>query len=239
MSLVTKQLVGKAKRFVAPAVVASVVALGSVALVNHTGVHAAGISASPLDDNSVSALVSLDQAMEALASRVSPAVVNIAVTSTPSADETGQEEGQSSQQGIPPGLEQFFGPNGPFGGMGGGRMQRPQQQQLQHGIGSGVIISSDGYIVTNNHVVEGAKDIKVTLHDRRVLNGKVVGTDKFTDIAVVKVNAHDLPAMSWGDSGEACSRANGARVRQPVRLLSGQRDARHRQRREPAESVLG
>ncbi len=204
MSLVTKQLVFGAKRFVAPALVASVVALGSVALVNHTGVHAAGISASPLDDNSVNALTALDQAMEALASRVSPAVVNIAVTSTPSADEAdadGQGGGRGSQ-GIPPGLEQFFGPGGPFGGMGGGRMQRPQQQQLQHGIGSGVIISADGYIVTNNHVVEGAKDIKVTLNDRRVLNGKVIGTDKFTDLAVVKVNAHDLPAMSWGDSAK-------------------------------------
>ena len=205
MSLSTKQLVTATRRFVAPALVASAVALGSVALVNHTGVHAAGISASPLDDNSVSALTALDNAMEALASRVSPAVVNIAVTSTPSADDSdgdeGVQSGRAQQGGIPPGLEQFFGPGGPFGGMGGGRMQRPQQQ-YQHGIGSGVIISADGYIVTNNHVVEGAKDIKVTLHDRRVLNGRVVGTDKFTDIAVVKVNAHDLPAMSWGDSAK-------------------------------------
>ncbi len=209
MSLSTKQLVSTARRFIAPAVVASAVAFGSVALVNHTGVHAAAISASPLDDNSVSALTALDSAMEALASRVSPAVVNIAVTSTPSAeDEDGGNSANSGQsgrgeQGIPPGMEQFFGPGGPFSGMGGGgHMQRPQQQQLQHGIGSGVIISADGYIVTNNHVVEGAKDIKVTLHDRRVLNGKVVGTDKFTDIAVVKVNARDLPAISWGDSAK-------------------------------------
>jgi serine protease Do len=97
-------------------------------------------------------------------------------------------------QGLPPGLQQFFG-------QGGGRMQR-QQPQLEHGIGSGVIISPDGYIVTNNHVVDGAKDIKVTLHDRRVLNGKVVGVDKLTDLAVVKVNAQDLPAISWGDSSK-------------------------------------
>lgn len=198
----TKSLVATIKRFIAPAAFSTAVALGAVAAVNYSAVHAAGVSASPLDDQSVSALVSLDHAMEALASRVSPAVVNIAVTSTPSAEEMSQQGGaDGTMQGLPPGLEQFFG----FGGGGngrGGRMMRPQQPQLQHGIGSGVIISADGYIVTNNHVVDGAKDIKVTLHDRRVLNGKVVGVDKLTDLAVVKVNAHDLPAMSWGDSGK-------------------------------------
>ena len=195
----TNPLVAAARRYVAPAIVSSTVALGALALISHSGVHAA-VTASPLDDHSVAALTSLDQAMEALAARVTPAVVNIAVTSTPSAEEAAEQGGGHGMQGVPPGLEQFFGQGGPFGGMqGGGRMQ-PQQPQLEHGIGSGVIISPDGYIVTNNHVVEGAKDIKVTLSDRRVLNGKVVGTDKLTDVAVVKVNGHDLPAISCGDS---------------------------------------
>ena len=194
----TNHLVKGVTRYIAPATLSAAVALGAVAIVNHNNVHAAAVTASPLDDHSVAALTSLDQAMETLAARVTPAVVNIAVTSTPSADEEG-EQGQSMQQGIPPQFQQFFGPNSPFGNMGRGQMQ-PQQPQLQHGIGSGVIISSDGYIVTNNHVVEGAKDIKVTLNDRRILNGKVVGTDKLTDIAVVKVNAHDLPYLPWGDS---------------------------------------
>ena len=81
-------------------------------------------------------------------------------------------------------------------------MQVPQQPELQHGIGSGVIISPDGYIVTNNHVVDGATQIKVTLHDRRVLTAKVIGVDKLTDLAVIKVDAHDLPAISWGDSSK-------------------------------------
>ena len=221
MSLSTNPLVGAARKvsqkYIAPAVVSTAVALGALAAFNHTGVHAA-MTASALEDHSVAALTSLDQAMEALAARVTPAVVNIAVTSTPSAEEA-EERGQGGQggqgggqmQGIPPGLEQFFGPGGPFSGMGGGRMQ-PQQPELEHGIGSGVIISPDGYIVTNNHVVDGAKDIKVTLSDRRVLNGKVVGTDKLTDVAVVKVNAKDLPAISWGDSaklepGQTCWRS--------------------------------
>ncbi len=200
MSHSANGLVATTRKYAVPAIVSTAVAVSTLAVLNHTGVHAA-MTASALDDHSVAALTSLDQAMEALAARVTPAVVNIAVTSTPSADEA-EERGQGGQmQGIPPGMEQFFGPGGPFAGLGGGRMQ-PQQRQLEHGIGSGVIISPDGYIVTNNHVVDGAKDIKVTLNDRRVLNGKVVGTDKLTDVAVVKVNAKDLPAISWGDSGK-------------------------------------
>ncbi|MGI4829920.1 MAG: Do family serine endopeptidase [Janthinobacterium lividum] len=194
MSVPTKLLVVGTRRYVLPAVLSATVALGALAVTNHTGVHAAGNSVAPLDNSSVAALTSLDQAMEALAARVTPAVVNIAVTSTPSAEDAQQEGGGQGMQGLPPGLQQFFG-------MGGGG-QRPQQQELQHAIGSGVIISPDGYIVTNNHVVEGAKTIRVTLHDRRILTGHVVGTDKMTDLAVVKVDAHDLPAIAWGDSSK-------------------------------------
>ena len=201
MSLSTKSLVTGAGRYVAPALLSAAVAVGAVALANHNAVHASAVTAAPLEDHSVAALTALDSAMEAVAARVTPAVVNIAVTSTPSMDEVQQQGGGGQMQGIPPGLQQFFGPGGPFGGFGQGRMQ-PQQPQLEHGIGSGVIISPDGYIVTNDHVVDGAKDIKVTLHDRRVLNGRVVGVDKLTDLAVVKVNAHDLPAISWGDSSQ-------------------------------------
>ena len=200
MSLSTKSLVTKAGRFLVPAALSAAVAIGAVALVNHNGVHASAVTASSLDDHSVAALTAMDGAMEAVAARVTPAVVNIAVTSTPSMDEVQQQQGgdDDGMQGLPPGLQQFFGQGG---GLGGGRMQR-QQPQLEHGIGSGVIISPDGYILTNNHVVDAAKDIKVTLHDRRVLNGKVVGVDKLTDLAVVKVNAQDLPAISWGDSSK-------------------------------------
>ena len=210
MSVLTDPLIASAKRYILPAVVSASVALGALGIENHlTGVHAAasmaaGTAASPIDDHSVAALTSLDQAMESLAARVEPSVVNIAVTSMPSAEDTAQEQGGAQGQGgIPPGLQQFFGPGGPFSGFGGGQgMQQPQQQQMERGIGSGVIISPDGYILTNNHVIAGAKDIKVTLHDRRVLNGHVVGADKLTDLAVVKVNAADLPAIAWGDSSK-------------------------------------
>ena len=74
------------------------------------------------------------------------------------------------------------------------------QRQIEHGIGSGVIISPDGYIVTNNHVVDGAMEVRVTLHDRRTFPAKVIGTDKLTDLAVVKIDAKDLPTIAWGDS---------------------------------------
>jgi len=67
-------------------------------------------------------------------------------------------------------------------------------------VGSGVIISPDGYIVTNNHVVDGATDIRVTMNDRRILPAKLIGTDPLTDLAVLKVSANDLPNVSWGDS---------------------------------------
>ena len=189
MSEITNQLVATGRRYTAPASAIAAFVLGAALFVGHGSVHAASAAVAPMDDTSVNALSALDQAMEAVTSRVSPAVVNVAVTSRGSEEE--QAEGQQQMQGLPPGLEQFFG--------GGGR-PRQQQPQLEHGIGSGVIISPDGYIVTNNHVVDGAVTVKVTLHDRRVLNARVIGVDKLTDLAVVKVDAKDLPSIAWGDS---------------------------------------
>jgi len=142
---------------------------------------------SPLDDNSVSALLAMDRAMETLAARVTPAIVNVAVTSKAKADDA---QGQ-----IPDNMRQFFGPFG-FGGRA-----RPQDQ-VEHGIGSGVIVSPDGYIVTNNHVVDGATDIRVTMTDRRILPAKLIGTDPLTDLAVIKIDGNNLPNAPWGDSTE-------------------------------------
>jgi serine protease Do len=163
--------------------------------------RAAGVNATPIDDNSVAALTALDRAMEAVAAHVEPAVVNVQVTSKGSEEETAQE---GQQQQLPPGFAQFFGPNGPLGGLGQGqgqgRRSQQQQQPLEHGIGSGIIISPDGYIVTNNHVVDGAVNVKVTINDRRVMDAKVIGVDKLTDLAVIKIDGHDLPYLQWGDS---------------------------------------
>jgi serine protease Do len=189
MRELTNHLVVIGKRFAAPIAVAGAFVLGAVLYAGHGNVFASsGNGVAPLDDESTAALTALDRAMEAVTSRVTPAVVNVAVTAKVQADD---DEGQQRQ--IPPDLRKFFGGMMP-------QMQGPQGPQIEHGIGSGVIISSDGYIVTNAHVVDGATQVKVTLHDRRSLPAKVVGVDKLTDLAVVKVDAKDLPAIAWGDS---------------------------------------
>src|SRR5690348_7392618 len=146
-------------------------------------------AAAPLSDSSVSALLDLDRAMEALAARVTPAVVNITVASKPKA-ESGNLEGndQDNQQFSP------FG-GGPFRFFG-----QPPRPQIEHGLGSGVIISPDGYIVTNNHVVEGAVDIRVTMSDKRTFSAKLIGTDPLTDLAVIKINGSNFPSVPLGDS---------------------------------------
>jgi serine protease Do len=76
----------------------------------------------------------------------------------------------------------------------------PQGPQVEHGIGSGVIVTKNGYILTNNHVVDGAKEVKVTLQDGRDFIAKVVGRDPKSDIAVVKIDATDLPTVPLADS---------------------------------------
>ncbi len=208
MSQVTNQLVEEVKKMArkplsvgAGAVLTAALA---VSLVFHESPGRAAVSVPPVDDNSVAALTSLDRAMEAVTSHVSPAVVNVQVTSKESDEEMSQQGGE---QQLPPGFAQFFGPNGPFGGFGQGQGQGQgqgrrfqQQQPLERGVGSGIIISPDGYIVTNNHVVDGAVNVKVTLNDRRVMDAKVIGTDKLTDLAVIKINGTNLPFLQWGDS---------------------------------------
>ena len=90
-----------------------------------------------------------------------------------------------------PALQRFFGE----------RFQMPPETQLS--LGSGVIVSRDGYILTNDHVVEGVSDIQVTLSDGRTLTGRVVGTDTETDLAVVRVTATGLTAITFGQSDQA------------------------------------
>ena len=83
-----------------------------------------------------------------------------------------------------------------FGQRGGGNMK----PQPRIGMGSGVILTSDGYIVTNNHVIEGADILEVTLNDKRSFNAKIIGTDPSTDLALIKIEAKDLPTLPFGDS---------------------------------------
>jgi serine protease Do len=199
MAKSTNSLVARTRQFtVAGAAVAALVLLAVALLVRNPvrDVHAAISAAAPLDDSSVSSLVALDNAVEAVAARVTPAVVNVSVTSRASQDS--DDNDQNSGNGfndLPPEFRRFFGFGPP------GRMQGfPEQQPLERGIGSGVILSPDGYILTNNHVVDGSMKINVTLDDRRVFPAKLVGADKLNDLAVIKIDAHNLPTIAWGDS---------------------------------------
>jgi serine protease Do len=93
-----------------------------------------------------------------------------------------------------PFFQQFFG-------HGFGRPEIPQNRREQS-LGSGVIVSPEGYVLTNNHVVDGATDVKVTLSDKRELKAKIVGTDPKTDIAVLKLEGANFPAITLGDSSK-------------------------------------
>jgi serine protease Do len=116
------------------------------------------------------------------AEKVTPAVVHIKTKMTRNV----------SRQMMDP-FEDFFGG---FGG-GGGRRQQPEAQEAS---GSGVIISADGYIVTNNHVVQDADEVSVVLNDKREFKAKVISTDPSSDIAVIQVKSTNLPFLTFGDS---------------------------------------
>ncbi len=109
---------------------------------------------------------------------VSPSVVNISTTRTVQS---------------PPTLDEFFELLQPFGNSQGKKWK-------EMSMGSGVIVSEDGYILTNYHVIEQADEIKVTLYDRRTFKARIVGVDPKTDLAVIKIEAKDLPVAPWGDS---------------------------------------
>ena len=187
-----------AKRRLGTAILAlaMVAGLGAYHFLQPTSVSASATSnAVPLDDSKIAALLSLDQAMETVAARVTPAIVNVAVTAKVNQKAMMQQQGMP--EGLPDDMQQFF--ERQFGGRG---QMMPQQPQFQHGIGSGVIISPDGYIITNNHVVADATDIKVTLGDRRILPAKLIGTDPLTDLAVIKIEGTNFPNVPLGDSSQ-------------------------------------
>jgi serine protease Do len=124
----------------------------------------------------------------AVAKATMPAVVNISTTRVVKG-----MGGQASPFMDDPVFRHFFGDEYSK------RFQIPRDRR-ENSLGSGVIVSSDGYIVTNSHVVEKADEIKVHLSDKREFTGKVVGTDPKSDIAVIKITGKDLPVINWGDS---------------------------------------
>jgi serine protease Do len=118
--------------------------------------------------------------------KVTPSVVRIAVTI-----EGPQNQLSQAQRDF---FRRFFGGRGPL------FPEFPGPSEREHGLGSGVIVASDGYIVTNNHVVQNARDIQVTLSDGRTLPAKVIGTDPQTDVALIKIDAQNLPFQALADS---------------------------------------
>jgi len=135
-----------------------------------------------LDGPNIDALRTLNKAYEQIAQSMTPSIVSIQSTQV--------VKTQMSPFFSDPFFRQFFGPQG----------QIPREQR-EHALGSGVLVSSDGYILTNNHVVRHATSIKVMLSDTRTFDAKVVGADPQTDVAVVKIAGKNLPeAAALGDS---------------------------------------
>jgi serine protease Do len=128
-----------------------------------------------------------------LVEHVGSAVVNIRTTER---IRLGQGQGQGDEE-MQEFLHRFFGQAVPRGRRGGA-----PQEEVQRGVGSGFIISPDGYVMTNAHVVEGADEVTVTLTDRREFKAKVLGSDARSDVALLKVEATNLPTLRVGDSNK-------------------------------------
>ena len=129
-----------------------------------------------LSGEGINALQTLNKAYEQIARAVTPAIVSIQSTQVVKARKS------------PLSPQSFDSPD-----------QGPREER-EHALGSGVLVSADGYILTNNHVIQDATSIKVMLSDKRTFTGKVVGADPQTDVAVIKIEGRDLPTASLGDS---------------------------------------
>ena len=157
----------------------------------------AALAAAPVSVPMVTGLPDFTDLIE----KVGPAVVNIRTT-----------EKVKLGQGVPGApvdeemqefLRRFFGQPSPRSQTPRGRRgPQPQEEEVQRGVGSGFIISNDGLVLTNAHVVEGADEVMVTLTDRREFKAKVLGADKRSDVAVLKVEASNLPFLRTGDSSK-------------------------------------
>nr|WP_229214812.1 Do family serine endopeptidase [Duganella sp. HH101] len=141
-----------------------------------------------------------------LVDRVGPAVVNIRTTERLKLGGRGNADGQPGEEEMQEFLRRFFGgalpqPGNPGGrAVPRGRRQAPSDEPVQRGVGSGFILSADGYVMTNAHVVDGADEVFVTLTDKREFKAKVLGADARTDVAVLKIEGDKLPFLVMGDS---------------------------------------
>src|SRR5262245_22773261 len=135
-----------------------------------------------------------------VAKAVTPAVVNITTVTTNKISDSCSIPDELRER-----MEEFFGgPGWPFGPRGFRGPQGPFEPRGHRGggQGSGVIVSTDGYVLTNNHVIDGAREVTVTLPDKREFKGTIVGADPKTDLAVVKIDGQKLPTIPWGDASK-------------------------------------
>ena len=144
----------------------------------------------------VQTLADASNAFVSISEHITPAVVSIQAERDSRARpnrRAPQQQPDKGQGQVPPGFEEFFRQ------FQDQQPQQPQQPRAQESSGSGFIVSRDGYILTNNHVVEGADRVKVAMQDRRVFDARVVGRDPTTDIAVLKIEGHNFTAVALGD----------------------------------------
>jgi len=158
------------------------------------GVQAASRTVTPV----AASLQNLSEAFASVAEHVKPSVVYIKSGRKPeSMTRRGpRDQRNAPRMEVPPGMEPFFRGLPPM-------QLQPQEPRFQEGSGSGFVVSKDGYILTNNHVVDGSDQVTVRLLDRREFKAKIVGTDPNTDLAVLKIDAKNLVPAPLGNSGAA------------------------------------
>jgi serine protease Do len=152
-------------------------------------VSTAAIAAAPVPTPAVTGLPDFSDLID----KAGPAVVNIRTT-----ERVRMGQGGPGEEEMQEFLRRFFGQPIPRRRS----PQQPQEEEVQRGVGSGFIISDDGYVLTNAHVVEGADEVTVTLTDRREFKAKVLGSDRRSDVALLKVSATSLPYLRTGDSSK-------------------------------------
>jgi Do/DeqQ family serine protease len=160
--------------------------IAALAVASHTSTPVTVVARA---DTATQKVSQLSNSFADIIEKASPAVVKISMTRIIKAS----EQQQNNPFMMDPFFRQFFG--------GGGQM-RPRDQR-EEGLGSGIVVSPSGYILTNNHVVEKASKLQVKLSDGREFTGKVIGSDPQTDVAVVKINADNLPVMPFANSDSA------------------------------------
>jgi serine protease Do len=180
------------RKFSAIVIVLVAIAVGGVAgswITAKTGHSIPILVSAPV--SAAASQVSFQNGFAPVVSKAVPAVVNVS-----SSKVVRSPGGNVPSPFASPFFRQFFGNSLPK------NFQIPPSTEREQSLGSGVIVNPNGYILTNNHVINGAKDVKVLLSDNRKFDAKIVGTDPMTDIAVLKIDASNLPVLAFGDSSQ-------------------------------------